>query len=85
MNASTREQAFDAALSLMAEGDPAPDPVAIARREERDELRRIACLSTIARADAGQPVDAVYLADARAFVEATPPLNRPLGTGEQTA
>lgn len=66
----------------MADGDPPADPVAIARREERDELRRRACLSTIDMAERGLPVDPVYLADARAFVDATPALQRPLSTGD---
>lgn len=49
---------------------------------ERAELRRIASLSVIRRAERGDEVDAAVLAEARAFVAATPPLGRPLGTGE---
>lgn len=49
---------------------------------ERAELRRIASLSVIRRAERGDEVDAAVLAEARAFVATTPPLGRPLGTGE---
>ena len=72
----------EAYLHLPAQDDPPIDPAAIARQQERDELRRIACLAAIARAEAGQPVDAVYLASARDFVACTPPLGRALGSGE---
>ncbi|MCL4695482.1 MAG: hypothetical protein KJ023_00245 [Burkholderiaceae bacterium] len=52
------------------------------RERERAELRRIASLAVIRRAAWGGRVDAAVLAEARAFVAATPPLGRPLGTGE---
>lgn len=68
-------------LGLMAQDDPAPYPAAIARRQERDELRRLCCLRTIAMAERGCTVDAVALEDARDFVATHPPLGRPLGTG----
>lgn len=69
-------------LDLLAADDPPPDPQAIRRREERDELQRRACLAGIARAEQGQRVDSAWLDWARAFVAATPALNRPLGNGE---
>lgn len=71
-------------LNLLAADDPAPDTEAIRRREERDECMRLACIAGIARADQGQRVDSAWLDWARAFVAATPALNRPLGTGEPT-
>ena len=78
-----QDAAFDAALALMARDDPAPDPAAIRRREERDELMRIACQSAIDRAKGVDPalLDQAYLAWARDFVATHPPLSRPLGPG----
>lgn len=71
----------DAYLQLLAQDDPPPDPAAIRAQEERDELMRRACVSVIARADAGQEVDRAYVQWARDFVATTPALNRPLGAG----
>lgn len=53
--------------------------------EERDELLRIAYVAVIRNAEDGGPVDSEVLAKARAFVQATSPLARPLGTGEPEA
>ncbi len=57
-------------------------PAALRRAAERTELRRIAYLAVIRNAEAGGLVNPVVLAEARAFVQATPALGRPLGTGE---
>lgn len=59
----------------------APD-ILVQIERERAELRRIASLAVIRRAERGGKVDPRVLAEARAFVLATPPLGRPLGTGE---
>lgn len=50
--------------------------------EERDELLRAAYQRAIDRAAQGQYVNPAHLAEARAWVAAHAPLNRPLGTGE---
>jgi len=86
--APERGEAFDAALAMMADGDPPPDPAALRRREERDELMRRACLSALRRAENNphpELLDQDYLAWARDFVSAHPPLERPLGAGEPAA
>lgn len=53
------------------------------RREEQSELMRIAAQSALDRSDGGKRLTR----EARAWAlkhAATPPLNRPLGTGEPT-
>jgi len=86
--APERGESFDAALPLMADGDPQPDPAAQRRQEERDELMRRACLSALQRAENNphpELLDQAYLAWARDFVATHPPLKRQLGTGEPRA
>lgn len=51
------------------------------QREELAELQRIAAARVVARAERGEPVDALTLAWSRRHVATTPPLGRPLGTG----
>jgi hypothetical protein len=60
----------------------APSAADLRAHEERTELLRRAMLACIARADAGQEVDAGWLTHCRDFVARTPALNRPLGAGE---
>lgn len=70
-------------LNLLAKDDPQPDPAATARREERDELMRRACLAHLEMADRGLANgDPVHTQWCRDFVASTAPLGRPLGTGE---
>lgn len=71
-------------INLMSDGDP--DPAigleVLRRREEQDELKRAAYQRAIDRHEQGQHVDPEHLAEARAFCDAHPRLQRALGTGE---
>lgn len=78
-----KDKRFAGWLGLMADSDPPPDPAAIARRKERDELTRRACIAHLAMADRGLATgDPKHTQWCRDFVATTPALNRPLSTGE---